>query len=268
MEIIDLENDYFLIRFEDWTDAVRVFEGGPWMILGHCLVVQRWHPEFFPREDELKRVAVWIRVPGLPIEYYDKNILWNIGNCIGRTVKIDSNTLKFKKGMEADFYVPERGKFARICVEVDLRKILRSKFVLNKRTYAVEYEGLNLVCFSCGRYGHRKEQCMVKEGDTNKGKENAVTMAQEKENNPVAQKSENFGPWMLVQRNGGRRRQQVRPAPENQRERINYEDNSMQNGSRFGALSNYEENPNNNDALIDDRFDHNNISNTPQPHHE
>jgi hypothetical protein len=58
MEIIDLENDYFLIRLEDRADVTRVFEGGPWLIMGHHLVIHRWHPEFFPKEDELKRVAV------------------------------------------------------------------------------------------------------------------------------------------------------------------------------------------------------------------
>lgn len=26
----------------------------------------------------------------------------------------------------------------------------------------MEYEGLHLVCFACGRYGHRKEQCQGK----------------------------------------------------------------------------------------------------------
>ncbi|GAU16899.1 hypothetical protein TSUD_368490 [Trifolium subterraneum] len=78
MEIIDLENGYFLIRFEDRTNVNRVFEGGPWMMLGHHLVVQRWQPKLFLKEDELKRV----QVPGLPIEYYDKNILWRIVNYI------------------------------------------------------------------------------------------------------------------------------------------------------------------------------------------
>lgn len=94
MEVIDLDNDYFLIRFEDVVDLVHVFNGGPWMVLGHYLIVQRWYPEFFPHEDELKRVTVWVRVPSLPIEYYNKHILWRIGDCLGRTINIDSNTLK------------------------------------------------------------------------------------------------------------------------------------------------------------------------------
>ncbi|KAJ1428329.1 hypothetical protein SESBI_09060 [Sesbania bispinosa] len=80
MEVIDLDNDYFVVRFADWSDLNRVYEGGPWVIMGHYLVIQRWKPEFLPFEEEFKRVSVWIRIPGLPIEYYDDHILWRIGD--------------------------------------------------------------------------------------------------------------------------------------------------------------------------------------------
>ncbi|KAJ1391938.1 hypothetical protein SESBI_36197 [Sesbania bispinosa] len=41
MEVIDLENDYFLIKFSNFNDTKHVFQGGPWMIMGHYLVVQK-----------------------------------------------------------------------------------------------------------------------------------------------------------------------------------------------------------------------------------
>ncbi|KAJ1393609.1 hypothetical protein SESBI_34793 [Sesbania bispinosa] len=87
MEVIYLDNDYFVIRFADWGDLNKVLEGGPWVIMGHYPVVQRWKPEFPPFEDELKRVSMWIRILGLPIEYYDDHVLWSIGDVVGRTVK-------------------------------------------------------------------------------------------------------------------------------------------------------------------------------------
>lgn len=75
---------------------------------------------FFPFEDELKRVSVWIRVPVLPIEYYYKHILWRIGNGLGRMVKIDLNTLRNKGDPKEEVYTTKRAKFARLCIEVDL----------------------------------------------------------------------------------------------------------------------------------------------------
>lgn len=94
-----------------------------------------------------------MRVPGLPIEYYTKHILWRIGDCLGHMLSIDENTLKSKRGMETEYHAPERGRFARLCVEIERKKILRSHFELNGRIYLVEYEGLNLICFSCGKSG-------------------------------------------------------------------------------------------------------------------
>ncbi|KAJ1440032.1 hypothetical protein SESBI_02265 [Sesbania bispinosa] len=71
LEVIDLDNEYFVIRFEDWDDLQHFFEDGPWMIAGHYIVIQRWKPGFSPYANDLRRVALWVRVPGLPIEYYD-----------------------------------------------------------------------------------------------------------------------------------------------------------------------------------------------------
>ncbi|KAJ1422816.1 Zinc finger, CCHC-type [Sesbania bispinosa] len=161
MEVNDIDNDYFVVCFTDWSDLSKVYEGGPWVIMGHYLVVQRWEPEFLPYEDEFKKVSVWIRVPRLPIEFYDDHILWIIRDVVGHTINIDQNTLRQYEDIVGTSMVMERGKFARIFVEVDLRKVLISRFRLNGRVYHVEYEGLHLICFNCGRFGHRKECCPI-----------------------------------------------------------------------------------------------------------
>ncbi|KAK7412642.1 hypothetical protein VNO78_04161 [Psophocarpus tetragonolobus] len=100
-------------------DVRRAFEGASWMILDHYLMLRKWHPQFFPGQDEFKRVAVW-----------------------GRGA-----------------FLTEMAKFARMFVEVDLRNVLIASFQLKKRVYKVEYEGLHLIYFHCGRYGHRKDTC-------------------------------------------------------------------------------------------------------------
>ncbi|KAJ1389495.1 hypothetical protein SESBI_38230 [Sesbania bispinosa] len=158
-----LDNDYFIIRFADWSDLSKVYEGGPWLIMGHYLVIQRWKPEFLPYEDEFKRVLVWIRIPGLQIEYYDDHILWRIGDVVGHTIKIDPNTLGQHEDDLGTSMVTEKARFARICVEVDLRKVLIARFKLHGRVYHVKYEGLHLICFKCGCFGHCKELCPLLE---------------------------------------------------------------------------------------------------------
>lgn len=48
----------------------------------------------------------------------------------------------------------ERGKFTRICVEINLTKPVVGKVWLDSHWYKGEYEGLHLICVSCGCYDH------------------------------------------------------------------------------------------------------------------
>lgn len=56
-ELIDLQNDFFLVCLHDPLDYERVLCDGPWMILDHYLTIQRWRPEFRPVENSIKRIV-------------------------------------------------------------------------------------------------------------------------------------------------------------------------------------------------------------------
>lgn len=56
---------------------------GPWMIVGHYLVVQRWRPKFDPFDDNFKKLTIKVYVLELPTEYYNKNLLWHVGMLLG-----------------------------------------------------------------------------------------------------------------------------------------------------------------------------------------
>ncbi|CAL5359909.1 unnamed protein product [Camellia sinensis] len=116
---IDLGCNYFLFKFSDQTDCANVFTGGPWVIMDHYLTVRRWEPNFRPSEAFETTTAVWVRFPKLPIEYYQEKVLFAIAKTIDKPFKIDWNTA-----------MATRGKFARVCVEMDLSKLLKPKFLL------------------------------------------------------------------------------------------------------------------------------------------
>lgn len=44
-------------------------------------------------DNQLSKVAMWIRVSGFPLEFYDGDILKKIGNSLGRTLRISHNSL-------------------------------------------------------------------------------------------------------------------------------------------------------------------------------
>ncbi|CAN1141731.1 hypothetical protein LINPERHAP2_LOCUS12665 [Linum perenne] len=51
------------------------------------------------------------------------------------------------------------GRYARVCVEVDLTKPLLGKYIIEDRVLKVECESLENVCFDCGFYGHKRDSC-------------------------------------------------------------------------------------------------------------
>ncbi|CAN1182364.1 hypothetical protein LINPERPRIM_LOCUS40793 [Linum perenne] len=50
-------------------------------------------------------------------------------------------------------------RYARISVEVNLSKPLLGKYLIDDRTFYVEYESLDRICFACVLYGHKVYEC-------------------------------------------------------------------------------------------------------------
>ncbi|KAI9073489.1 hypothetical protein K1719_044528 [Acacia pycnantha] len=145
LKVVPLSNEYYIVSFSSKEDRDYAFYEGPWMIDDHYILVQRWRPNFNPRKaDNQKKVAVWIRIPDLPLEFCTVESLGMIGNMI----KIDRSTSIYDKG-----------EFARICVEIDLQKPLLPAFTVFGEHKQLVYEGLHRVCFRCGLYGHAMESC-------------------------------------------------------------------------------------------------------------
>lgn len=206
MELITLGNDYYLVKFGSKIDYEFAKYGGPWMIMDHYLIVKEWSPNFDPMTDKTEKVIVWVRFPGLPMEYYDNEFLFRIGEKIGRPIRIDSATS-----------LTTRGKFARLCVEVDITKPLLAKFWLRRRVRRIEYEGMHLVYFKCGIYGHGSDACAKNEPEKMTGAEdtqdtggegsertngqNQGTRLSKESMESRPEVTESFGPWMIASKN-------------------------------------------------------------------
>lgn len=96
-------------------------------------------------------LIAWVRLPNVPMHYWDPNCLEDVVAPIGKFIRLDGATLLGTQGL-----------FARICVELDLRVPLKRSIVIHVegeddervRTF-VSYEGLFAVCFQCGSHRHR-----------------------------------------------------------------------------------------------------------------
>nr|KJB13653.1 hypothetical protein B456_002G087100 [Gossypium raimondii] len=119
-QLMDLENDYFLVRFSEEDGYNNVLTNGSWVIFGQYLTVRPWSSDFSMNQDEVRVQVVWVRLPGLSENYYSSCILKAIGKAIGSMVRINENIVS-----------ATRGRFARLAICVDLRKPLISKVRIN-----------------------------------------------------------------------------------------------------------------------------------------
>ena len=199
MDCIDLGYDYYLVKFELAEDVDSILKGGPWFIGHQFLAIRQWEPEFKASTATLSSVAVWIRLPELPMEFYEPSALKKIGRAIGPVLRIDSHTASW-----------ERGRFARLCVQVNLDKPLVRKIFIGKLEQCVLYEGINALCFSCGRIGHKLEACpyIVREQNKDQSKDqhevhNESSDTQEEgglKDKGKEKSQEDYGEWMVVTR--------------------------------------------------------------------
>nr|XP_023911414.1 uncharacterized protein LOC112023031 [Quercus suber] len=154
-------------------------------------------------------IAVWVRLCELPFELYETEVLKQIGESVGKVLRIDSHTA-----------VEARGKYARLCIQIDINKPLVNTILIGRFEQPVSYEGLHNLCFSCGRLGHRVEACPFtirkREEQTGSPKEtqagrddvpheeHASQQVPSGDATPVvcevAETEGAYGPWMVVKR--------------------------------------------------------------------
>ncbi|KAI8524131.1 hypothetical protein RHMOL_Rhmol13G0126100 [Rhododendron molle] len=202
---VDLGLGFYLIRFETRSDYNKVYTGGPWVIQDHYLIVRKWQPDFKADRATAIKTAVWMRFPFLPYEYYDEESLFEIAKELGKPLKVDINTIN---GI--------RASYARVCVELDLSQPLEISVAIRNEDYLIEYEHIHLICFECGRVGHRRDSCSFKAIRNSLGDGEQVTVAAPVltvpkpvsfNGNTVPDVSEGigYGEWMVVSRRKERR---------------------------------------------------------------
>ncbi|KAG6793276.1 hypothetical protein POTOM_002474 [Populus tomentosa] len=151
-ELMDIGNGYFMVKFDIAEDRERIINGGPWMIFDYYLTMQKWTADFVASSVVINRTMVWVRIPSLNLVFYDENFLPAMASTLGTPFKVDMNTLNV-----------ERGRFARICVEIELDQPAVGSLEITLVSYKVEYEGLHIICSKCGCYGHLCKDCPAKD---------------------------------------------------------------------------------------------------------
>ncbi|CAL0316473.1 unnamed protein product [Lupinus luteus] len=148
--MVDVDHGFYYVKFDLKADRETVIGGGPWMLFDHYVAVACWTPELVAPMAKVDCTMVWILFPGLNMMYYDESFLLSLASCVGRPIKVDTNTLRVA-----------RGRYVRVCMEIDLIKSVVGRYNLGGHYYKVMYEGLHVICKTCGCYGHVTRKCSI-----------------------------------------------------------------------------------------------------------
>ncbi|CAN0919890.1 hypothetical protein LINGRAHAP2_LOCUS31720 [Linum grandiflorum] len=184
IQISDLNNGCFLVRFREKSDYEIAVTGGPWKLGETYLTVHRWHKGFNPWNANVITTLVWVQLPDLPVEFYHPTAVMRIASRIGTPVRVDRAT---KEGA--------RTKYARVCVEIDLTKPLLSKYKIEGKRYFIGYEGLNYLCTTCGRFGAPTTRCKCR--NTPPVADPMTEVNETINTSEIAKPEEPYGAWML-----------------------------------------------------------------------
>jgi len=118
--------------------------------------LRRWETFFDPFSATIQRIDQWLKITRLPLELWEEDILKQLLQDVGQFLKVDDITLNRSKG-----------KFARVCLNIDITKPLRGSLFIpipnqsRPLEVPISYEGLHEVCAMCGSDAHELEACPV-----------------------------------------------------------------------------------------------------------
>ena len=149
---------YFEFSFSCLEDVKWVRSTAAWNLNPGVLKFFAWTRDFNPKIQNTTSAQVWLRIHGLPQEYWRPKILFAIANSVGTPICTDSASTK--PMMERTF-----GLFTRVLVDMDITQQLWYKVLVERKNFAffveLEYENLPEFCLHCMRIGHNVDYCRL-----------------------------------------------------------------------------------------------------------
>lgn len=118
------------------------------MIASRPVIVKDWRADFCLKDEVLREMPLWVRLPNMPLNCWSTDSLSRIGSVVGKPICADKCTS-----------LQSRISYARLLVEVDVTKPLIYKIPVVGENglelmQQVYYEWVPLFCHKCQRVGH------------------------------------------------------------------------------------------------------------------
>ncbi|XP_019460141.1 PREDICTED: uncharacterized protein LOC109359901 [Lupinus angustifolius] len=153
--MVSLGKGFYEFSFSSLEDMRSVCATGSWNLRSGFLRLFLWTPDFNPSIQKLSHCQCWVKITGLPQEYWSPRIIFSIAGGIGTPISLDeaTNNRTF-------------GHFARVLVDVSLKGNIPDQILVEREGYAffvgIEYENLPDFCSGCQSIGHLLSNCRRK----------------------------------------------------------------------------------------------------------
>ena len=138
---------FFIVIFTNLLDKERIFEWGPYFYNNAGLFLRQWEECYNLDQEQFLVAPVWVRLFGLPMDFWDPDILEGIGNSLGSFVKIAETTWRRR-------YT----SFSRIYVYMNISEPFPENIELEYDgkiwLQLLDYEHIPFCYRRCHKYGH------------------------------------------------------------------------------------------------------------------
>ncbi|XP_044491492.1 uncharacterized protein LOC123215458 [Mangifera indica] len=145
----------FILKFQDLDGVMRAVEEGQLTIARQPFLVRKWTTNLPMLINDVKKVAIWVRMYGIPLKFWTPKGLSYIASAIGNPLYVDSIT---EEGTRLDY--------ARICIEIKVDSECPDSICLSLlngecMVINVEYSWKPIKCNGCQCFGHSTANCTL-----------------------------------------------------------------------------------------------------------
>ncbi|XP_026399378.1 uncharacterized protein LOC113295241 [Papaver somniferum] len=152
-KLIPLGRGFFTIKLDNEVDREYIKEG-KWEVLDQILQIRKWISNFRLESQKASRAMVWVRFPGLGLEFWNEKILFKICKEIGTPIKLDEATAKC-----------EVGYYANVLVDIDFANSIPNKIWIGTKHggffQSISIPACPKFCSTCKIVGHFITECRV-----------------------------------------------------------------------------------------------------------
>nr|POF05321.1 uncharacterized protein CFP56_37629 [Quercus suber] len=155
VQIYEVEEDMFLVEFEDGKDKKKVLDMCPWSNEKQLILMQEFEGKLTLKEIEMKWSPFWVQIFNLPLNCKTKEIGWPIRSKLGEVVDVDVDV--------SDVEV-QWGRCLSIRVRLDVtKKLVQGKKITVEggecKWVNLKCKRLPNFCYWCGLLSHALKDC-------------------------------------------------------------------------------------------------------------